>query len=48
MVDRLGRNDLIIGDKKVEPLSESVTLEWDYRENKEAKALEIRISWPSS
>jgi hypothetical protein len=48
MVNSLSRDDLVIGDKKVEPLSESVTLEWDYRENKEVKALEIRISWPSS
>jgi hypothetical protein len=43
----LNRNALKVGNKKVSKLSDQTTLEWDYVENKEGTALEIKVIWNS-
>jgi hypothetical protein len=45
MVNDLNQDSLVIGTKKVGPLSEQMVLEWDYRENKGENIIEIKISW---
>jgi hypothetical protein len=45
IVNDLDLDSLVIGAKKVGPLTGQMVLEWDYRENKEENILEIKVSW---
>jgi hypothetical protein len=45
ITNELNRGELIVGDKKVAPLSDKVILEWGYKDKGEENSLTIKISW---
>jgi hypothetical protein len=45
IINNLNRNTLEVGAKKVSPLTDQTILEWDYKENNQENALEIKIAW---
>jgi hypothetical protein len=45
IIDLLNRSTLDVGSKKVSPLSDKSTLEWDYKQSREDNILEIKVTW---